>query len=222
MKFCSFFIELFCVTLSNNANEPNLFNSAPLVIATMKQLLSIILCLSFILSVNNNCFAQESTDKQQRGLHTIYVEALGNAFWGYSMGYDYTLKIQEKHKLSFKCGLGYVPEFDKENNRFKFGVFELPITPEISYLHGKKHHLELGVGVTFRANHVPWRGWDWTAPFRIGYRYQNNNGGLFLKVAATPFIWFMNHQDTEDSEPELWKIFMPFGGIALGYTFKSR
>jgi|BioPla2DNA2_1021312.scaffolds.fasta_scaffold04251_5 hypothetical protein len=197
--------------------------------ATMKKLLSIILCLSFILSVNNNCFAQDSPNKEQRGLHTMYAEAFGNAFLGmYSIGYDYTLKLQEKHKLSFKCGFGYLPEFDKENNKFKFNVFNLPITPEISYLYGTKHHLELGVGVTYKSNFATYRGgfysssFDWFLPFRIGYRFQKDNGGLFLKAAATPLIWFMNHQDTEDSEPELWKEFIPWGGAAIGYTFKSR
>jgi len=217
------FETLQCVTLCESISSIGLSRRNKL---TMKQLLLIVLCLSYALLINNNCLAQDSPDKQQRGLHTIYAEALGNAIF-YSIGYDYTLKSQEIHKLSFKFGFGYVP-IDWENIRLKFNIFHLPISPEISYLYGKKHHLELGVGVTYIANFDFYRGGffgsnhDWTIPFRMGYRYQKDNGGFFLKAAATPFIWFMNHQDTEDSDPELWKFFIPFGGVAIGYTFKSR
>jgi len=180
-----------------------------------------------MLLINNNCFAQESTDKQQQGQHTIYAEAFGNAFLGYSIGYDYALKLQKKHKLSFKCGFGCFPESDGIGG-FILDYLMLTIAPEVSYLYGEKHHLELGVGVTYNANYDRLSGkfystnHDWFLPFRIGYRFQKDNGGLFLKAAATPFIWFMNHQDTENSEPELWKIFIPWGGVAIGYTFKSR
>ena len=173
----------------------------------MKQLLSIILCLSFTLLMNNNCFAQDST-YELKGLHTVYTEIYGNAFEGYTIGYDYALKLREKHKLSFKCGFGFVPQSDKI-----FNFFDLPIATEISYLYGKEHHLELGVGVTCNANFWSSKGGfyraDWLTPFRIGYRFQKDDGGLFLKAAATPFIW--------------WNLsFMPWFGVGLGYTFKSR
>jgi hypothetical protein len=50
----------------------------------MKKLLSIILCLPFMLLINNDCFAQDDTDTKS-AQHTVYVEGLGNAgFYSYS------------------------------------------------------------------------------------------------------------------------------------------
>lgn len=173
----------------------------------MKKYFLIILCLSSIL-MNKNCFAQDNTF-EVKGLHTVYVEVYGNAFEGYTIGYDYALKLHEKHKLSFNCGFGYVPDLD---NFFNF--FDFPIATEISYLYGKEHHLELGVGATCNANFWSSKGGfyraDWLTPFRIGYRFQKDDGDLFFKAAATPFIW--------------WNLssFMPWFGVAVGYTFKSR
>ncbi len=187
----------------------------------MKKLLSTILCLSFILLMTNNCFAQKSPDKQQRGLHTVYAEALGNALF-YSVGYDYTLKLQEKHKLSFKCGFGCFPESDG-NGRLNFDDFIFSFAPEVSYLYrfsGLKHHLELGTGATYFANMGIF---DWVLPFRIGYRYQKDNGGFFLKAAVTPLFLFWMEQETGNGEVKLEQVIhMPFGGVAVGYTFKSR
>ena len=96
----------------------------------MKKLLLILFCLSVILP-NDNCFAQSSIDtlkaeKEPIGQHTIYAEGFGNAYW-YSIGYDYTLKLKEKHKLSFNFGVNYLDFFT--------------LAPQISYLYGKKHHL---------------------------------------------------------------------------------
>lgn len=191
----------------------------------MQKLLSIILCLQFMSLINNDCFAQDNTDTKS-AQHTVYVEGLGNAGF-YSIGYDYTLKLHERHKLSFKCGLGYIPEYNKSDKRFMFEAFQLPIAPEISYLYGKKHHLELGVGVTCMpgfdspVQFIHNDGWRWSVPFRIGYRYQKENGGFFFKAAGIPIIWLIYGQDTEDSDiPE--KLFVPWGGVAVGYTFKHK
>jgi hypothetical protein len=64
---------------------------------------------------------------------------------------------------------------------------------------------------------------DWVLPFRIGYRYQKDNGGFFLKAAVTPLFLFWMEQETGNGEVKLEQVIhMPFGGVAVGYTFKSR
>ena len=77
--------------------------------------------------MNKNCFAQDNTF-EVKGLHTVYVEVYGNAFEGYTIGYDYALKLREKHKLSFNCGFGYVPDLD---NFFNFSIFPLQLKSAI-------------------------------------------------------------------------------------------
>ena len=226
------------VTLYGKISLPGLGENQ--IVPTMKKNLSIILCLSFIL-MNNNCFAQDNT-YEVKGLHTVYAEAFGNTFLMYNIGYDYTLKLQEKHKLSFKCGLGYVPRTD-EDDRFTFNVFCLLAAPEVSYLYGKKHHLEVGLGATYIADYDPAKGGfystnnsnsdnnsffnlnlelNWLSPIRIGYRYQRDNGGFFFKAAATPLIFWIIKNNTENNEPELSPVLIPWAGVAVGYTFKSR
>jgi len=75
------------------------------------------------------CFSQDSIDNPDdehthRGQHTVYTELLGNAGLC-SIGYDYTLKLKEKEKLSFNCGFLYTGEA---------ALF----SPQINYLQGKK------------------------------------------------------------------------------------
>ena len=176
----------------------------------MKKLLLIVFYLSFIL-LNDNCFSQNNIDtlkaeKEQIGQHTIYAEGLGNAYW-YNIGYDYTLKLKEKHKLSFNFGVSY--------------SFLFALAPEISYLYGKKHHLELGVGATYWMsiyNPIDYTGF-WDIPFRIGYRYQRENGGFFFKIAYMPVFTIQENFDGEND----FRGFTPlWGGVAFGYTFKHK
>ena len=180
----------------------------------MKKLLLVVFCLSFIL-LNDNCFAQNSIDtlkaeKKPIGQHTIYAEGLGSAYW-YSIGYDYTLKLKEKHKLSFNFGVNY--------------IFEMALVPQISYLYGKKHHLELGVGAAYMmciSDPLYYTG-RWWIPFRIGYRYQRENGGFYFKIAYMPGFSFERHYEGEDVVIPIVRDFILYwGGVAFGYTFKNK
>jgi hypothetical protein len=155
----------------------------------------------------NFCFSQ-NTVKVRSGQHTIFAEGFGNAGLWYIVGYDYTLKLKEKHKLSFNLGVQYIPYHKKH--------YQFSVAPQISYLYGKNHHLELGVGGTYDF----YRFDDdynigWIVPFRIGYRYQREKGGFFFKIAYTPIYTNVEFLGTDG----WW--FMPlFAGIAIGYTFK--
>jgi len=193
----------------------------------MKKLLSIILCLSFMLLINNNCFAQESTDKQQ-GQHSVYVEFWGNVGVN-SIGYDYVLPLGKMHKTSCNCGFQFgaiklMTSATAPEGRTYYGDLiwykGSSISPQVSYLYGKDHYLEVGVGLTYNFdNKIRWRWNDyssyknyWHIPFRIGYRYQPEKNGYFFKVAYTPLL--MDPFKGKSSYlVHLW------GGVALGYTF---
>ena len=75
----------------------------------MKKLVAVIF-LTFLSTVF--CFSQDSidnTDKEHThtGQHTVYMELLGNTgFLG--VGYDYTIKLKEKEKISFNCGFQFI------------------------------------------------------------------------------------------------------------------
>jgi hypothetical protein len=154
----------------------------------------------------NFCFSQDS-NKTPKGQHTIFAEGFGNVGLWYSVGYDYTLKLKEKHKLSFNCGFQYIPYHKKH--------FTFSLPAQISYLYGKNHHVELGAGGTYQLYRFnDEHDKNWIIPFRIGYRYQRENGGFFFKIAYTPV--YTNVSFFNDG---WW--FMPlFAGIAVGYTFK--
>jgi hypothetical protein len=171
------------------------------------------------------CFSQDS-NKTLKGQHTIYTEFFGNAGLWYSVGYDYTLKLKEKHKLSFNCGFqyfpitNYFPDFPPAGSYPKLILYgsQITISPQINYLYGKNHHLDLGIGITYDAyiNHKDRKikeGLGFMMPFRIGYRYQREKGGFFFKIAYTPI--YLISIDFFDIK------FIPlFAGIAFGYTFK--
>ena len=150
------------------------------------------------------CFSQDSiddpnTEHTQTGQHTVYTELLGNAGLLYSIGYDYTIKLKGKEKLSFNCGFQYF-----------YGMYSL--SPQINYLQGKKknHYRDLGIGVIC-SNELT------AILFRIGYRYQREDGGFFFKIAYTPA--FTDFQLLSRKE---WRLMPIWGGVAFGYTFKNK
>ena len=60
----------------------------------------------------------------------------------------------------------------------------------------------------------------WWVPFRIGYRYQRENGGFFFKIAYMSGFFFEKHYDDEVIPI---RDFIPYwGGVAFGYTFKHK
>ncbi|MDR0830611.1 MAG: hypothetical protein LBN95_10965 [Prevotellaceae bacterium] len=162
-------------------------------------------------------------EETQAGQHTIYVEGFGNYINFYSIGYDYTLKLKEKHKLSFNFGVSYFLR-----HYVNAICSSITFAPEINYLYGKNHHFELGVGFLYDLElfHHPlessYTNNEWFVPIRVGYRYQREKGGFFFKIAYIPsFTSYGAVTFTDNENAKFW--FMPFGvGVAFGYTFKNR
>jgi hypothetical protein len=80
----------------------------------------------------------------------------------------------------------------------------LSFCPQVNFLYGFIHYFELGVGASYDVYTK-----SLTFPFRIGYRYQEQGGGIFFKIAATPMI----------VKADLFYTFKPWAGAAIGWTF---
>ena len=135
--------------------------------------------------------------KPNRVQHTFSFEIFGGSVF-YGLNYDLTFRIAERHKIATSLSLSHIPRFITS------------IAPQISYLFGRRHHLELGIGYAYC------RLWNDDVGnlylMRIGYRYQRENGGLFWRIAFTPSI---NHPFTDLA-------LAPGVNIGVGYTFRNR
>ena len=99
---------------------------------------SLFLLLLFLILSANTLQAQKDTTIAR---NTIFVEFLGNGLIG-SINYDRLFFIG-KNKFSLRGGLLYFPL----NPRIHGNNFSIPIS--FSFIKGKKHHYECGLGVTY-------------------------------------------------------------------------
>lgn len=95
---------------------------------------------------------------------------------------------------------------------------------ELSYLRGKGNHLlELGLGVTpllqngRETNDAQAKFWEVLPVVRIGYRYQRREGGIFYKAGFTPMAELASKRYINYRKKT---IFIPWIGLAIGYTLK--
>ncbi|PTM03194.1 MAG: hypothetical protein DA405_11105 [Bacteroidetes bacterium] len=132
--------------------------------------------------------------------NSVYFEVIGYEALLYNVGVERIVLSAGKHKISTAVGFQY--------NRDDYAEFSLESSlsflPQVSYLYGRKHHLELGAGASIKLKPFV------VYPMRIGYRFQKPSGGLLFKIAFTP-IYF----------PNLFfgSSILPCGSLALGYTF---
>lgn len=154
-------------------------------------------------------------------LNSIYFEFLGQTIFG-SLSYDRLLRENKKIKNSLSVGLGAY-----------FKSLSLPLSYNILF-GKKKHYFETGMGLTMYYYHnsyfdkvsgaVDNKEYSlWLTP-KIGYRFQNNNGGFFYRLNFFPFITLFKH--VSGSNPytlyypdadQPW----PWLGMSFGYTFKK-
>jgi len=163
--------------------------------------------------IEKEYFAEEIpiSNETNRIQHTLFYEFLGSSAAVYNIGYDISFSLANRHKIAVAVGVQYpLAEFP--------GLYGGSL--QINYLFGRTHHLEIGTGLTYlrdsRYEYIPYYI---LFPVRIGYRFQQNNGGFFGKVAFTPLFTFIT--PTFDIPRQLPYI-MPWGGIAIGYTFRNR
>lgn len=173
--------------------------------------------LSFIIgsTIFSTAFGQQITDTSNISKNTIYFEALGNGGI-YSVNYDRILFTKKLFKISGGIGISYFPPSIRYNHIFTYPV-------EITFLYGRKNHLEVGIGYTpvFNLyNEDIFKVYDiYSYPvLRIGYRFQKLNGGFFFKTGL--LLYFLDTDFTKDysiyGNNKTWL------GLGVGYTFKIK
>jgi hypothetical protein len=149
--------------------------------------------------INDN----QKNENEKFRKNSVYLELFGNSYFQYNVGYDRILFDKGKNKLSIASGIGYLP---LEISSHNFGWFNYIFTSQVNYFTGNEHHFETGLGFTY----IGKKNSDYYDIFlllRIGYRYQKQDGGLFIKSSLTPLYSLEVNQ------------FLPWAGIVVGWTF---
>jgi hypothetical protein len=146
---------------------------------------------------------RDSTIIQSARPRTVFLE-VGGPGLALTLNYD-TRFGQTRDKWGYRIGAGYY-------NTGANSVFAIPF--QVNYLYGgSSSFLELGAGTTFLHSHGSTNGtyfqFDNITGFigtaTIGYRYQQENGGINFRIAFVPIVY---------DEGILLE-----GGLSVGYTF---
>ncbi|MBK6836228.1 MAG: hypothetical protein IPG89_18985 [Bacteroidetes bacterium] len=173
-----------------------------------------------------------------------YIELFGTGI-GATANYEYLYK-DNGIKQGIKGGAGYFADlFDANQPRIVSGNLEY-----ITFAGSRQHQIEAGLGLAFQYKYYQK---NWQSPTyyisnsdtlttytdhqykfrrvgpaivpRIGYRYQTPDGGLVLRVAYTPLLYFINTEKEFYDGELLSKKSIPFqtkmawGGISIGFSF---
>lgn len=173
-----------------------------------------------------------------------YIEVFGTGI-GATANYEYLYK-DNGIKQGIKGGAGYFADlFDANQPRILSGNIEY-----ITFAGSRQHQIEAGLGLTFQYKYYQK---NWQSPTyyisnsdtlttytdhqykfrrvgpaivpRIGYRYQTPDGGLVLRIAYTPLLYFINTEKEFYDGALLSKTSIPFqtkmawGGISIGFSF---
>lgn len=181
--------------------------------------------------------------------NSLYAEVFGQGLYN-SFAFDRLQKHDGNLKTSFSCGLTLIPTPE-------LFVLGTPLSYNL-ILGQRNHHLELGIGVTpmyirlgnidasetitdangfTRTNNFRGHRHDFYSFFtpKIGYRFQKNSGGLFLRVTATPPVAGINSLGglrggkliDEKRQTEYFSSaaffgyrMFPWGGLSIGWTLR--
>lgn len=168
----------------------------------------------------------------------VYLEGLGTGGF-YSINYEYLF-----HDYGLKQGFRGGPSFfinflDANKPKVFTGNLEY-----VAFGFGGVHHLEFGVGMQYcfqtYKTEVPYYSADTvligyhtykynsSGPSlvpRIGYRYQDPDGGFVIRVGYTPLFSFLGRSKTYMEGTLISKEKIPFstkflwGGISIGLSF---
>lgn len=172
----------------------------------------LILLFGIITFFLNPAVAQSSMDSIKISKNTIYLEAFGNGGI-YSINYDRIVFSKKLFKISGRVGVSYIPYPLSYTNIFFYPT-------ELNFLCGKKHYGELGIGYTpvfrlYKKNLFKIYDFYSYTGIRIGYRFQKNEGGFFVRAGLMYVIKLFNDYSNNKGLP-LWF------GLGLGYTLKQK
>lgn len=183
---------------------------------------------------------QETNNTMGVKHNTFYIEAFGQGLLS-SLNYDRLFRVDRNVRNSFSIGLAFTPVDESL-------ITGLPLSYNFIWGH-QNSHLELGIGLTllrikdivhignqdqYNVTGTETNYYTYFSP-KISYRYQNSQGGLFLKAGIAPMFAIVNriamtNEQYFNMRPgyEYFENVCGFGysafpwfGISLGYTFKD-
>jgi hypothetical protein len=169
----------------------------------IRYFLIFIFSLTFLFSTGQN------TDIKKNALS---LEIAGTGIL-YSFNYDRMLLINENMRFAVNIGTWYIPPMPSLSD-FNYMIGG---TVGFSTLFGKtKHFAELGLNLSYinmkdiddNVFHTLYQ------PIRIGYRFQKDEGGLFLRAAFMPMISIVQDPDAEFLYPVT-----PNFSASIGFSF---
>jgi len=151
-------------------------------------------------------------------LNANYIEILGNSGFLFSLNIDRIFLYKPKLKISGSAGIAVMPNGPYIEQSYY-------VANNYIFFDGD-HHLEIGPGLTLwrKYNAVctdtstyPKYNWEsiWFGMMRLGYRYQKNEEGFFLKAGLTPFP-YRKYDCASEWFPTHWNYLF---GIAVGVTY---
>jgi hypothetical protein len=204
-------------------------------------------------------FSQTNTISNNLKRNSLYLEIGGQSLF-YSLNYDKLFLIKEKIQTSFTFGSSIVPKntfcdfgistpvsysfiLGKSIHKFVIGVGLTPfyikrhIVDEISSMFDYQGFMNYGGQIsTYKINYLAKEFYIYVTP-KLGYRYQKQEGGLFLKADLTPLLagYFYQEKLREgygigasrqltstyfNNVPLKSKSVQFWAGVSLGWTFK--
>ncbi|MBD78722.1 MAG: hypothetical protein CL840_07370 [Crocinitomicaceae bacterium] len=161
-----------------------------------------------VLLLITNLTLQAQIDKDSIAKNVVFIEAFGVGGYG-SINYERILPLKSPIAFGFRIGVStyYILDFQRNFNPdliFPFGV---------NYIYGHDHRIELGIGQTLSsivmANNLDGnakRRTQLSATASLGYRYQPEIGGLFIRLVYSSIY-------------ERYTRFQHWGGLSFGYVF---
>ena len=172
--------------------------------------------IGFLLLIASGARAQAFSDTMSsHPKHSLFGElfGLGN---GVSVNYSVSVRIVDQLKGGLRAGFSYI-WFDEPHTM----LFPL----EASVLYGSKHHAEVAAGYTLIYSFYDLGGSSTsllydpspTLTLFAGYRYQSDDGGLFLRLGiCTPIDTAPGSSTDLNYQPASRTI----PALGVGYTFK--
>lgn len=157
--------------------------------------------------------------------HAVFLELGGNGM-AYSINYDRLLTTSTWFRTTARAGVFA--------QWWRGGAFGVPL--EINGLIGKqKHFLEVGVGamysygiegIVYKDDPYDPQGQDTYdnysalhASGRLGYRFQKQEGGFFLRIAYTPMARLITDNPYYEKDERVFGGFWHWFGLSVGRSF---
>ena len=157
-----------------------------------------------VLVLRTACAFTGDNDNLFSKRNAVYLGLFGNSFFYPHISYDRILYAKENFQWVVGSGFWVAGgNFDKSR--------DLILSPQSSFMLGRKHHLEAGLGYSLALYNLSdsQDNNDYAIMMRIGYRYQKPDGGFFFRTGFTPSL-----RNSIFSAQ-----FFPWAGISIGGSF---